>query len=325
MSKQKSKIKIVNAVLGVILLVTIISFVVILNNGLKNEGWQNETTLALTRVIPVRAAMVGNQPVLFSDVQKDVSTLVHYYNFMISETGQGELPEIKDLRQETVDRLIKNLLVRQEAKERGIEVSDNEVQKEIDSTIEAAGSQEEVETKLEQYYGWSLDEFKHKVIIPYLYEQKLAEDISTDEDLRAEIKTDAQEVLEKVNAGEDFSELAKEYSEDPGSASRGGDLGWFGRGAMVPAFEEAAFALESGQTSDLVETDFGYHIIKVNDKRETEVEGQEESVEEIKAQHILFTFPNLNTWLADAMESDKVVKYLETEKDEPEDSEETEE
>lgn len=71
-------------------------------------------------------------------------------------------------------------------------------------------------------------------------------------------------ITQRIQAGEDFAELARRYSEDPGSASNGGDLGFFGRGMMVPEFEAAAFGLEIGQvTAEPVRTQFGYHIIKV--------------------------------------------------------------
>ncbi|MCY3872221.1 MAG: peptidylprolyl isomerase [Gemmatimonadetes bacterium] len=92
------------------------------------------------------------------------------------------------------------------------------------------------------------------------------------------IRPQAEAVLERIRAGEDFSALAKEYSQDPGSASRGGDLGFFGRGTMVPAFEDVAFSLKAGEVSDLVQSQFGFHIIRV----------EEISGDQVRARHILF-------------------------------------
>ncbi|HSF27935.1 MAG TPA: peptidylprolyl isomerase [Nitrosopumilaceae archaeon] len=71
----------------------------------------------------------------------------------------------------------------------------------------------------------------------------------------------AQEIRTKIASGESFANLAKQHSIDS-SKKRGGDLGFFGRGVMVQEFEKAAFALEKGQVSDIVKTQFGYHIIK---------------------------------------------------------------
>jgi foldase protein PrsA len=80
----------------------------------------------------------------------------------------------------------------------------------------------------------------------------------------------AQEVKKKLDGGAKFEDLAKEYSQDPGSAANGGDLGFFGPGKMDPAFEEAAYKLEAGKISEPVKSQFGYHIIKVTEKKEKE-------------------------------------------------------
>ena len=98
----------------------------------------------------------------------------------------------------------------------------------------------------------------------------------------------AEDVLRRVRAGEDFAALAKEFSSDPGNKDKGGDLGWFGRGMMVKPFEEAAFALKPGETSDLVETPFGFHIIQTQERRMTKGEDGKDA-EEVHGRHILIS------------------------------------
>ncbi len=113
-------------------------------------------------------------------------------------------------------------------------------------------------------------------------------------------RSEAESLLARINAGEDFAELARIYSDDPGSAQVGGDLGWFRRGRMVREFEEAAFAMFDGQVSDVVESSFGFHIIKVERGRpgersarhillrpeltEEDIQGGRDLVQELMAQ-----------------------------------------
>jgi peptidyl-prolyl cis-trans isomerase C len=95
----------------------------------------------------------------------------------------------------------------------------------------------------------------------------------SDQEVRArhilvESKDKAREVYEKLAHGGDFARLAKEYSKDPGSKDQGGDLGFFGRGQMVPQFEEAVFRLKRGEVSEPFESQFGWHIVRLDDRRQ---------------------------------------------------------
>ncbi|MBC8233297.1 peptidylprolyl isomerase [bacterium] len=97
------------------------------------------------------------------------------------------------------------------------------------------------------------------------------------EEAKKKVEEKAGDVLKEAQKPDaDFAALAEEYSEDPGSAKKGGDLGFFGRGRMVKEFEEVAFGLEPGKISDLVESTYGYHIIKVEEKKEESVKTLDE-------------------------------------------------
>lgn len=139
------------------------------------------------------------------------------------------------------------------------------------------------EEEAKTYYEENIDQFtEEKQVHARHILFKVPE--TAGEDVIENVRARASEVLEKAKAGEDFAELAKEYSEGP-TASNGGDLGFFGTGAMVKAFEDAAFATPAGQVyPELVKTRFGYHIIKVEEIQEEKVNEFEEIKQQVTEQ-----------------------------------------
>lgn len=167
-----------------------------------------------------------------------------------------------------------------------IEVTDKEVKNKLQEIKDQLGAN--FAMAMQQAGFEDEEQFKKTLKVALLQEKAGLKDIKVTEkelkeyynNLKPEIKAShilvedektAKEVETKLKENKaSFEDLAKEYSKDPGSAANGGDLGWFGAGKMVPEFEEAAYKLKVGETSPIVKSDFGYHIIKLTDKKELE-------------------------------------------------------
>ncbi|MEN8729439.1 MAG: peptidylprolyl isomerase [Desulfuromonadales bacterium] len=136
---------------------------------------------------------------------------------------------------------------------------------------EVSLTQEEIKV----YYEENIDKFStpEQVRARYI---SIKIDAEMDETAKQGARKKAEEILTRVRNGGDFAALAKEYSDDQASRNRGGYLGWFGRGSMLPEFEAAAFALQSGETSEVVESSRGFYLIKVEERKEGEVKPLED-------------------------------------------------
>ncbi len=262
-------------------------------NWLKNKTG----ILAIGAIVLLIAALVVGINFTKSDVVASVDgekiTKDDLYKILVSQYGPN-----------TLSLMIEDKIVQMEADKENIKVSKEEIDGEYDAYIENYGGEEALKSALEQSGMTEADlrenienYFKlEKLMEPRIkitdeemktYFQENKESFDEPEQVEAshilvEDEETANEVAQKLAEGGDFAKLAAEYSTDTSNAENGGELGYFKKGDMVEEFENAAFSLEVGEISKPVKTEFGYHIIKVTDKKEAKEAVFEDVKEEIK-------------------------------------------
>lgn len=269
----------------------------------------NSVKTAVKNVVPFPVARVEGNMLYLSDLDARVSAAEHFYSQEnAAQLGivQGEPPTIDELRVQEFDRMVQLAVVESIATEYGVAVTDADVEEYFQTVIlpQSQGGEPEVDALLEDIYGWTRADFQKYVLYEAVLTQKVQEAMTNDTEREAAVVDRINALHDEILQSSDkkFSEFAEEYSEDPGSASQGGMLGFFGKGVMVPEFEEAAFALEIGEVSEPVRTDFGYHIIKVTDK--------DEEAETVEARHILLSFQGLDELVQERVDAATVSEYL---------------
>ncbi len=245
----------------------------------------------------------------------------------LEQTGMDGKTFGESLKESILEKLIMEKIIAKESEEMKIVVSEDDVQKRLEGTITEMEGQENFDeflTKNNISKDFFVENLRKELIVEQHKEEFLKTVSITDEDskkyfeenkdsaiiLKAShillaTEDEAKDVLSKLNAGEDFSTLATLESLDSVSAAKGGDLGYFGKGFMIAEFEDAAMALEEGETSGIVKTEVGYHIIRVEEKKDTFEELKDEIVKVLKEQKYLDKVQALR-------DDAKVEKYMES-------------
>jgi parvulin-like peptidyl-prolyl isomerase len=235
--------------------------------------------VALAQVKPADGvlATVNGEEITWAEFQPELFRALHVVTqqYAVDWNQASNVALIPQLEDQIVQNIADRTLLRQLAAQDGYVVSDSDLQTRIISDtadIMASGYFSSF-VQYEQDYGLTDEYFARLVedeliIEHFTNKQEVA---AQEEQVHARhilvaTEEEANAVLERLAGGEDWAALAAELSTDTGSKDNGGDLGWFGRGVMVEAFETAAFALETNQISDPVKSDYGYHIIQVLEK-----------------------------------------------------------
>lgn len=266
---------------------------------------ENAVKTTLKQSLPFPVARVDEEWILLRVFEENVNTQAAFIQRQAQEQPEaGEPPSLQEIRTAELGYMTNQVLMKHLAAARGVAVTSTEVDAYFTETIlPQASSEEEVRAVLLENYGWTLADFKEKVVTDAVLKTKLYKAVQEDPALETATRTKAEEVYAEVlKTDRQFSELAQEYSDDPGSAAQGGMLGFFGTGEMVPEFEAAAFALQIGEVSQPVKTQYGYHIIKVTDR--------DDAAGTVEARHILIAFTTFDELLEEYKKAAQISTWM---------------
>ncbi len=272
----------------------------------QNSFFSNNTQSQIVNLIPYPAGIVNNHFLSIAEFRSDVAALNRFYAVQKEAGILGDIPQGTSIQDIVWERYIQNSLIKDIADKYNINLSEKEIKEEMNKIITEAGGQENLDKQVAFLYGWTVDRFAEKIVKPYLLREKIAAAVFKDKKLREEKKQEAQEILQKVRLRPDnFPEYAKEYSQDESSKNIGGDLGYFVEGAIVPKIENVLKKMKAGETSDLIETNEGYEIFKLEDK----ILGKDGRLR-LRARRILIRYPTFEELLSKERRRAKIYRFI---------------
>lgn len=249
-------------------------------NNEANTNGSNEQEVTQSAELPDKAVAEVDGEDISKDEYKDE---ISFYSAMLASQQQ--------LKSSVVQMMIQDKLISKDLEKNNIKVDEKEANDNFLQYVQNYGGQEQFDKMLEDY-NMNSDKFKETIKKDLMYkkhrewfdennevtDKEIKDYFEKNKDQLAQVDAShilvedektAQEVKQKLDDGEDFAKLAKEYSKDSANAENGGQLGFFTKSSMVKEFSDAAFKLKVGDISEPVKTTYGYHIIKVNDKKDT--------------------------------------------------------
>jgi parvulin-like peptidyl-prolyl isomerase len=292
--------------------VVIFAFLALVSLGIYKYDWQNRFMKAVETVIPFPAVHIkGAGTISVREIKGDIEAVRKFYesqNFdqigmrVDFSTDQGK-KRLKLKEKDILNKLIENKVIEKLAKAREISINDATIDEEIDRSIDQYGNRQNLMSELNRLYGWTLEDFKKKVVGPELYAEKLADAFVNEVDNAPQEKK-IKSLYERVTSKkEDFAKVASEASEGQSSAN-GGDLGWSTKEQLISEVGDKAFSMKTGQVSEVISSPLGFHIIKLEDIKTDNGENM------VHLRQIFVKKITFSDWLKEQMKKYPVTVFL---------------
>lgn len=305
MSGKQKEIKLSTLLLSLSIL--FLGYILVVLVMFYGFGARNIYTEKVLKFLPFPAAIVGPiNYISISEVEKDLEAVKRFYEnqdfselgYRVDFTTEDGKKRLLIKERKLLNKLIENKVMEIVAKEKGIKIEDEILSKEVDEKIEQYGTVSDVSENLKNLYGWDLNTFKERVVRPDMLKESLTKNMKDNDKEILVAKVKIETALSDLNAGKDFAEVAKKYS-DGESAKNGGELGWLSTDQMIPEIALTSALLEKDQTSNVLESSLGFHLINVEDKK------IENGLEMYKVKQIFVRTKNFADWL---IEKEKNIK-----------------
>ncbi len=245
----------------------------------KSETRFTET---LTILYPLPAAKVNNSLVWGHKFLERLRFL-NTFNERSPQDATAKPPTDKELRERVLEGLVQDQIIFLEAKKRGIRVTEEE----LEAALKSQGEIGEITKKINELYGMGIADFK-AIVAEQILKEKVKNTVLTRVRVRHILVSSPQAATAAKNAlggGRDFTDVAKEFSQDAKTKDGGGDLGYWRKGELSlqisPGFEETAFTIEVNQVSDAIQSPFGFHIVQVTERSGDNLQTYEEWYQQI--------------------------------------------
>lgn len=300
----------VSTVLYAILIVIVVTFIVlsVLAYG-TNTTVGKKLSALFSRVIPFPAVVVGYTNFIpLGEVQKNVASVKQFYenqDFSGSgiridfSTAEGQ-KRLMLKEKEVLNKMLEDKVIIMLAKERGIKISKSEIDNDVTKKLNEYGTKDDVKKDLARLYGWSLEDFKVKVVQPSMYRERLSKAIENELEPTEEAKAKIENAKKELDKGVDFTEVAKRFSE--GSSSKnGGEIGWIKKDQLVTELQSVLFSgVYNNKEHAIIESALGFHIVEVEEKK------KDGDIDVIRVRQIFVRKETFSDWLSQQMTGMKI-------------------